>query len=208
MPERLKADILQCSSSELSEGLCLFIREVQHAEEDSCSPDNLFYLCLSIQLVTSAAQSPDSFNTSFFSYFLRSRESFLEYLKLRFCLEKLQIRVRVLTELRKIKTKTNTVEAFAQSQFKVELRKVRKKRYLCRGSFQISLQPFKRKTDKMGKILCVQYAMDPGGQNVGCFKLLANHSQIISYWCIFYRFCLFLIKTTKLNMCNKTIFKM
>ncbi|KAM4725564.1 zinc finger MYM-type protein 3-like [Anableps anableps] len=46
---RLEAEMLECSSSELSHGLCLFIREVKHHQGDSCSPDGLFYLCLSIQ---------------------------------------------------------------------------------------------------------------------------------------------------------------
>ncbi|KAM4549543.1 uncharacterized protein V3H82_018798 [Fundulus diaphanus] len=45
----LKADLLQCSSSELSEGLSLFISEVKHPQGDPCSPDILFYMCLSIQ---------------------------------------------------------------------------------------------------------------------------------------------------------------
>uniref|UniRef100_A0A096LPV7 TRASH domain-containing protein n=1 Tax=Poecilia formosa TaxID=48698 RepID=A0A096LPV7_POEFO len=44
-----RSDILRCSSSELSDGLFLFIREAELPEEDSCPPDGLFFLCLSIQ---------------------------------------------------------------------------------------------------------------------------------------------------------------
>ncbi|PWA16810.1 hypothetical protein CCH79_00017831, partial [Gambusia affinis] len=44
-----RSDVLRCSSSELSDGLFLFIREAELREEDSGSPDGLFFLCLSIQ---------------------------------------------------------------------------------------------------------------------------------------------------------------
>ncbi|XP_037831688.1 uncharacterized protein LOC108247922 isoform X3 [Kryptolebias marmoratus] len=41
--EKVKADLLLCSSSELNVGLCLFIRETRH------SADSVFFLCLCIQ---------------------------------------------------------------------------------------------------------------------------------------------------------------
>ncbi|KAF6730544.1 Zinc finger MYM-type protein 4 [Oryzias melastigma] len=45
----LKADILGCSSSELNESLCLFIKEMTRRNGEPYSPDRLFYLCLCIQ---------------------------------------------------------------------------------------------------------------------------------------------------------------
>ncbi|XP_054601443.1 uncharacterized protein [Nothobranchius furzeri] len=46
---RLKTDVLQYSSSELNNGLCLFIKEVTRLRGHPHSPDSIFYLCLSIQ---------------------------------------------------------------------------------------------------------------------------------------------------------------
>ncbi|XP_034401108.1 uncharacterized protein LOC117738995 isoform X2 [Cyclopterus lumpus] len=45
----LDQDVLRCSASELSDGLCCFIREVKRPDGEPYSPDGLFYLCLSIQ---------------------------------------------------------------------------------------------------------------------------------------------------------------
>ncbi|KAG7465902.1 hypothetical protein MATL_G00159160 [Megalops atlanticus] len=45
----LKEDVLQCSSSELSFGLCRFIREVRRPNGEPYSPDSIFYLCLGLQ---------------------------------------------------------------------------------------------------------------------------------------------------------------
>ncbi|RVE66764.1 hypothetical protein OJAV_G00110630 [Oryzias javanicus] len=45
----LKADILGCSSSELNESLCLFIKEMTRRNGEPYTPDRLFYLCLCIQ---------------------------------------------------------------------------------------------------------------------------------------------------------------
>ncbi|KAG9333324.1 hypothetical protein JZ751_012857, partial [Albula glossodonta] len=45
----LKADVLQCSSAELSVGLCRFIKEVRRPNGELYSPDSIFYLCLGLQ---------------------------------------------------------------------------------------------------------------------------------------------------------------
>ncbi|KAM9385664.1 zinc finger MYM-type protein 4-like [Pholidichthys leucotaenia] len=45
----LKSDILLCSATELSYGLCYFIKEVKQPDRRMYPPDRLFYLCLSIQ---------------------------------------------------------------------------------------------------------------------------------------------------------------
>lgn len=45
----LKEDVLQCSTAELSYGLCCFISEVKRPNGRPYSPDSLFYLCLGIQ---------------------------------------------------------------------------------------------------------------------------------------------------------------
>ncbi|XP_051245715.1 zinc finger MYM-type protein 4-like isoform X1 [Dicentrarchus labrax] len=42
-------DVLRCSATELSDGLCRFITEVKGPDGAPYSPDYLFYLCLSIQ---------------------------------------------------------------------------------------------------------------------------------------------------------------
>ncbi|KAM6974370.1 zinc finger MYM-type protein 4-like [Tautogolabrus adspersus] len=44
-----KEEILHCSAKELSDGLCGFIKEVKQPDGEPYPPDNLFYLCLSIQ---------------------------------------------------------------------------------------------------------------------------------------------------------------
>ncbi|KAG2461171.1 ZMYM4 protein, partial [Polypterus senegalus] len=48
-PVKPKEDILQCSSAELSYGLCQFIKELRRPNGDKYSPDSVFYLCLGIQ---------------------------------------------------------------------------------------------------------------------------------------------------------------
>ncbi|XP_028675546.2 zinc finger MYM-type protein 4 [Erpetoichthys calabaricus] len=48
-PVKPKEDILQCSSAELSYGLCQFIKELRRPSGDKYSPDSVFYLCLGIQ---------------------------------------------------------------------------------------------------------------------------------------------------------------
>uniref|UniRef100_A0A8C5DRR3 TRASH domain-containing protein n=1 Tax=Gouania willdenowi TaxID=441366 RepID=A0A8C5DRR3_GOUWI len=45
----LKEDILRCTTTELSYGLCCFIREVRRPNGEPYSTDSLFYLCLGIQ---------------------------------------------------------------------------------------------------------------------------------------------------------------
>ncbi|XP_062866416.1 zinc finger MYM-type protein 4 [Trichomycterus rosablanca] len=45
----LKEDLLQCSTAELSYGLCKFVNEVKRPNGDPYSPDSIFYLCLGIQ---------------------------------------------------------------------------------------------------------------------------------------------------------------
>uniref|UniRef100_A0A3Q3VLI9 TRASH domain-containing protein n=1 Tax=Mola mola TaxID=94237 RepID=A0A3Q3VLI9_MOLML len=45
----LKEDVLQCTTAELSYGLCCFIRELKRPNGEAYSPDSLFYLCLGIQ---------------------------------------------------------------------------------------------------------------------------------------------------------------
>ncbi|XP_047185946.1 zinc finger MYM-type protein 4 isoform X2 [Scophthalmus maximus] len=48
-PIELKEDVLQCTTAELSYGLCCFINEVKRPNGELYSPDSLFYLCLGIQ---------------------------------------------------------------------------------------------------------------------------------------------------------------
>ncbi|XP_052001833.1 zinc finger MYM-type protein 4-like isoform X2 [Xyrauchen texanus] len=45
----LKKDVLQCSSAELSYGLCRFIKEVCRPNGEAYEPDSIYYLCLGIQ---------------------------------------------------------------------------------------------------------------------------------------------------------------
>ncbi|XP_029298586.1 LOW QUALITY PROTEIN: uncharacterized protein LOC115015426 [Cottoperca gobio] len=45
----LNKDVLRCSATELSGGLCCFITEVKRPDGAPYPPDGLFYLCLSIQ---------------------------------------------------------------------------------------------------------------------------------------------------------------
>ncbi|XP_072532060.1 zinc finger MYM-type protein 4 isoform X2 [Salminus brasiliensis] len=45
----LKEDMLQCSTAELSYGLCKFITEVRRPNGEMYSPDSIHYLCLGIQ---------------------------------------------------------------------------------------------------------------------------------------------------------------
>ncbi|XP_066494391.1 zinc finger MYM-type protein 4-like [Tiliqua scincoides] len=46
---KLKEDILSCSFSELSFGLCQFIQEVRRPNGEKYDPDSILYLCLGIQ---------------------------------------------------------------------------------------------------------------------------------------------------------------
>ncbi|XP_029370194.1 zinc finger MYM-type protein 4-like isoform X2 [Echeneis naucrates] len=46
---RLKEDILHYSAAELCDALCRFVNEVKQPDGEPYSPDNLFYLCLSLQ---------------------------------------------------------------------------------------------------------------------------------------------------------------
>ncbi|XP_042566525.1 zinc finger MYM-type protein 4 isoform X3 [Clupea harengus] len=48
-PMVLKEDLLQCSTAELSFGLCKFISEARRPHGEAYSPDSLYYLCLGIQ---------------------------------------------------------------------------------------------------------------------------------------------------------------
>ncbi|XP_064203342.1 zinc finger MYM-type protein 4 isoform X5 [Anguilla rostrata] len=48
-PMVLKEDLLQCSTAELSYGLCRFIGEVRRPNGEPYTPDSIFYLCLGIQ---------------------------------------------------------------------------------------------------------------------------------------------------------------
>lgn len=50
-PMKLKEDILSCSFSELSFGLCQFIQEVRRPNGEKYDPDSILYLCLGIQQV-------------------------------------------------------------------------------------------------------------------------------------------------------------
>ncbi|XP_017577085.1 zinc finger MYM-type protein 4 isoform X3 [Pygocentrus nattereri] len=45
----VKEDVLQCSSAELSDGLCHFISEVRRPNGQAYAPDSVYYLCLGIQ---------------------------------------------------------------------------------------------------------------------------------------------------------------
>lgn len=51
----LNEDVLQCTTAELSYGLCCFINEVKRPNGEPYSPDSLFYLCLGIQQVGGSA---------------------------------------------------------------------------------------------------------------------------------------------------------
>lgn len=55
---KLKEDILSCSFSELSFGLCQFIQEVRRPNGEKYDPDSILYLCLGIQQVTVFPQGP------------------------------------------------------------------------------------------------------------------------------------------------------
>ncbi|KAG7457962.1 hypothetical protein MATL_G00232730 [Megalops atlanticus] len=48
-PVVLKEDVAQCSTAELSYGLCCFISEVRRPNGEPYTPDSIFYLCLGIQ---------------------------------------------------------------------------------------------------------------------------------------------------------------
>ncbi|XP_076157610.1 zinc finger MYM-type protein 4-like isoform X2 [Alosa pseudoharengus] len=48
-PIVLKEDLLQCSTAELSYGLCKFISEVRRPGGEEYRPDSIYYLCLGIQ---------------------------------------------------------------------------------------------------------------------------------------------------------------
>ncbi|XP_040612548.1 zinc finger MYM-type protein 4 isoform X3 [Mesocricetus auratus] len=48
-PMKLKEDILSCTFSELSLGLCQFIQEVRRPNGEKYDPDSILYLCLGIQ---------------------------------------------------------------------------------------------------------------------------------------------------------------
>ncbi|XP_073340521.1 zinc finger MYM-type protein 4 isoform X3 [Pagrus major] len=48
-PMELKEDVIQCTTAELSYGLCCFITELKRPNGEPYSPDSLFYLCLGIQ---------------------------------------------------------------------------------------------------------------------------------------------------------------
>ncbi|XP_060760721.1 zinc finger MYM-type protein 4 isoform X2 [Neoarius graeffei] len=45
----IKEDVLQCSTAELSYGLCKFVSEVRRPNGETYSPDSIYYLCLGIQ---------------------------------------------------------------------------------------------------------------------------------------------------------------
>lgn len=45
----MKQDVLQCSSAELSYGLCRFIKEARRPNGEVYKPDSVYYLCLGIQ---------------------------------------------------------------------------------------------------------------------------------------------------------------
>lgn len=51
-PMKLKEDILSCTFSELSLGLCQFIQEVRRPNGEKYDPDSILYLCLGIQQVS------------------------------------------------------------------------------------------------------------------------------------------------------------
>lgn len=48
----LNEDVLQCTTAELSYGLCCFINEVKRPNGEPYTVDSLFYLCLGIQQVS------------------------------------------------------------------------------------------------------------------------------------------------------------
>ncbi|XP_053302208.1 uncharacterized protein LOC128461349 isoform X1 [Pleuronectes platessa] len=48
-PVSFQENVLLCSASELSDGLCCFVNEVKQDDGQPHPPDGLFYLCLSIQ---------------------------------------------------------------------------------------------------------------------------------------------------------------
>ena len=50
-PLELKEDVLRCTTTELSYGLCRFTMEVKRPNGEPYLPDSLFYLCLGIQQV-------------------------------------------------------------------------------------------------------------------------------------------------------------
>lgn len=57
-PMELKEDLLKCTTTELSYGLCCFISEVKRPNGEPYTPDSLFYLCLGIQQVRGAQHCP------------------------------------------------------------------------------------------------------------------------------------------------------
>ncbi|RXN08835.1 zinc finger MYM-type 4-like protein [Labeo rohita] len=48
-PMTMKEDVLQCTSADLSYGLCRFIKEVRRPNGEPYEPDSIYYLCLGIQ---------------------------------------------------------------------------------------------------------------------------------------------------------------
>uniref|UniRef100_A0A8C2E2P4 Si:ch211-266o15.1 n=1 Tax=Cyprinus carpio TaxID=7962 RepID=A0A8C2E2P4_CYPCA len=48
-PMTVKEDLLQCTSADLSYGLCRFIKEVRRPNGEPYEPDSIYYLCLGIQ---------------------------------------------------------------------------------------------------------------------------------------------------------------
>lgn len=50
-PMTMKEDVLQCTSADLSYGLCRFINEVRRPNGEPYEPDSIYYLCLGIQQV-------------------------------------------------------------------------------------------------------------------------------------------------------------
>uniref|UniRef100_A0A673HU98 Zinc finger MYM-type protein 4-like n=1 Tax=Sinocyclocheilus rhinocerous TaxID=307959 RepID=A0A673HU98_9TELE len=48
-PMTMKEDLLQCTSADLSYGLCRFIKEVRRPNGEPYEPDSIYYLCLGIQ---------------------------------------------------------------------------------------------------------------------------------------------------------------
>ncbi|KAF4102022.1 zinc finger MYM-type protein 4 isoform X1 [Onychostoma macrolepis] len=48
-PMTMKGDVLQCTSADLSYGLCRFIKEVRRPNGEPYEPDSIYYLCLGIQ---------------------------------------------------------------------------------------------------------------------------------------------------------------
>ncbi|XP_058261099.1 zinc finger MYM-type protein 4 isoform X1 [Hemibagrus wyckioides] len=62
----IKEDLLQCTTAELSYGLCKFISEVRRPNGEKYKPDSIYYLCLGIQQYLFEKSRMENIFTDFF----------------------------------------------------------------------------------------------------------------------------------------------